>query len=276
MRRLALCFALLALLLSACGGEGEGQPTSTATPRPTRTPSATPTKVPTSTPTLTPVPPPTDTPEPREPPLGYAEVIRRGSGMSVVLTFDAGSDTGFAAQILDTLKAEHITAAFGMTGQWAERNPDLLRRIVAEGHQLINHSYDHASFTGLSSRQLPLSQQQRWAEVDRTEEIVQQIAGASTKPYFRPPYGDYDDLVNADVFARGYTYNMMWSVDSAGWRGISADEIVETCLSEVQPGAIIIMHVGSASQDANALPRVIDGLRDRGYSFVPLSAFAPP
>ena len=276
MRRLALCLALLALLLAACGGGEEGEPTSTATSRPTRTPTHTPTKVPTSTPTLTPVPQPTQ--EPTQPLTGHAEVLRRGDPATnaVVLTFDAGSDTGFATQILDTLEAEHITAAFGITGQWADRNPGLIRRIVAEGHQLINHSYDHASFTGLSTRNLPLSQQQRWAEVDRTEEIVQQIAGASTKPYFRPPYGDYDDSVNADVFARGYTYNVMWTVDSQGWNGLSADEIVQRCLSQAQAGAIYIFHVGSASQDAAALQRVIDGLRATGYGFVPLSAFAPP
>jgi len=82
--------------------------------------------------------------------------------------------------------------------------------------------------------------------------------------------------VNYDVFARGYTYSVMWSVDSEGWRGRSADEIVQISLSQAQPGAIYILHVGSASQDAAALPRIIDGLRGMGYAFVSIRELAPP
>jgi len=195
--------------------------------------------------------------------------------MNVVLTFDAGADAGYTSQILDTLAANGIVAAFGITGAWAEDNPDLLRRIVAEGHELINHTYDHSSFTGLSTTRPPLSQATRWEQLDRTEAIVQQTAGASTLPYFRPPYGDYDDSVNADVGARGYRYNVMWTVDSFGWYGYEAPRIIEKVMNEVSPGAIIIMHVGSASQDGPALQRVIDGLEQRGYGFVPLTAIAP-
>ena len=210
---------------------------------------------------------------PPRPPGPRAQVIRRGDpGRNVIaLTFDAGSDTGFAAQILDTLRDKNVHSSFGMTGQWAERNPDFLRRIVRDGHQLINHSYDHASFTGLSTGSPPLTQEQRWAELDRTEQIVADLTGASTKPFFRPPFGDYDDSVNYDVFARGYAYSVLWSVDSDGWRGISADQIVQISLSQAHPGAIYILHVGAASQDANALPRIIDGLRKRGYEFVTLT-----
>jgi peptidoglycan/xylan/chitin deacetylase (PgdA/CDA1 family) len=280
--RLTLLSGLaLALLAVACGG-GEPEPTPTSTrtasPRPTYTPtpppSATSTPVPPATPTAVPPPPPTAT----RPPAGPARVIWQGSAAdrTVALTFDAGSDAGYTAQVLDTLRANGITAAFGMTGRWAEQNPDLLRRIVREGQQLINHSYDHPSFTGRSTNTAPLSREQRWSQLDRTEAVVRDLAGASTLPYFRPPYGDFDDSVNADVGARGYSYNIMWTVDSRGWQGISADEIVARCLSLAEPGAIYIFHVGSASQDGPALQRVIDGLRAAGYSFVPLSIYAPP
>ena len=211
------------------------------------------------------------------PSTGSARVIGRGGADRnvVALTFDAGADRGNAEQILDTLKANGIHAGFGITGQWAERNADLLLRMVNEGHELINHTYDHGSFTGYSTHSPALTQAQRWDELERTEAIIQQIAGVSTKPYFRPPYGDYDASVNADVFARGYTYNIMWSVDSQGWSGLGADAIVQRCLSQAFAGAIFIFHVGAQSQDAAALQRVIDGLRAAGYDFVPLSAFAP-
>src|SRR6202165_3678281 len=121
---------------------------------------------------------------------GSAQVISRGppGSNAVALTFDAGADTGYAAQILDTLSANGVRATFGMTGQWAERNPALLRRMVNEGHELINHTYDHGSFTGHLTHAPALTQAKRWDEVERTEAIVQEIAGVSTKPYFRPPY----------------------------------------------------------------------------------------
>ena len=99
-----------------------------------------------------------------------AQVIRKGntSRNAVAFSFDAGSDAGYTAQILDTLKTNGIRVSFGMTGRWAEQNPDLLQRIVNEGHELINHTYDHASFTGGSTGQPALTQAERRDELDRT------------------------------------------------------------------------------------------------------------
>jgi peptidoglycan/xylan/chitin deacetylase (PgdA/CDA1 family) len=103
----------------------------------------------------------------------------------VALTFDAGSDVGYASRILDTLKANRVKASFGITGKWAEAHPALLRRIVREGHTVMNHTYSHRSFTGSSTGTAPLSYKQRSAELRKTESAVQRIAGVSTKPYFR-------------------------------------------------------------------------------------------
>jgi len=274
MRPWLLLFVLVMAISPACGGGEEGptplpsaSPSPAVSPKLTGTPAATPVPSPTASlpPTLEPTLPPTPAPTPPSPP---AQVIRKGNTnrKTVALTFDAGSDAGYAAQVLDTLKANGVHASFGMTGVWAERNPELVKRIAGEGHHLINHSYDHQSFTGASSGKPALTQAQRWEEMDKTETIVNQLTGATTKPYFRPPYGDYDDSVNADVGARGYQYNVMWSVDSGGWRGISTAEITQRCLDGAEPGAIVVMHVGAASQDGPALQGVIDGLRAAGYA----------
>lgn len=208
------------------------------------------------------------TPLPTGTPGAPAQVIRRGnpSRRMVAFTFDAGSDAGYTAQILDILKANGIKGTFGITGKWAQQNPDLLKRIVAEGHTLINHSYDHPSFTGSSTGKPPLTQAERWQQLDETQSIVEQLTGATTKPYFRPPYGDYDDSVNVDVGARGYAYDVIWTVDSGGWQGIPAAAITQRCLSLAEPGAIYVFHVGSASQDGPALQSVIDGLHAAGYT----------
>jgi len=264
-----------ALVLVACSGGNSTPPATDSSPRPSATAALSPTE-----------PLPADTPAATEPPVviaptdvptSPAQVISRGPSdrNAVVLTFDAGSDTGYASQILDTLAANGITAAFGITGRWVEQNAALLERIVGDGHELINHTYDHGSFTGNSTDAPALAQAQRWDQLERAEAIVQNISGVTTKPYFRPPYGDYDDSVNNDVGARGYRYNVMWTVDSMGWNGFTEDAIVERCLSQAVPGAIYIFHVGSASQDAAALQSVVDGLRAAGYEFVPLSTFAP-
>ena len=194
----------------------------------------------------------------------------------VSLTFDAGSDVGYTSEILDTLRRERVIASFGLTGAWAEQNPALVKRIVAEGHHLINHTWSHDSFTGLSTGRGPMSRAQRWDELDRTEAIINRLAGATTLPYFRPPYGDLDASVLADAGARGYTVTAMWAVDSAGWNGLSASRITERCLRLTSAGAILIFHVGSQSQDSAALPAIITGLRESGYEMVPVSALLAP
>src|SRR5579859_3770552 len=91
--------------------------------------------------------------------------IGPSSTHAVALTFDAGADRGYAARILQTLEHERVHASFGMTGLWAIANPDLLRRMVRDGDQLINHTYDHRSFTGVSTKTLPLSAAQREWEI---------------------------------------------------------------------------------------------------------------
>ncbi len=183
----------------------------------------------------------------------------------VALTFDAGSDAGYTAQILETLRAEGVRASFGVTGKWAEANHDLLLAIAAGGHEFINHTYDHASFTGLSTGQVPLGTEQRALELSRTETTIYHLTGRSTRPYFRPPYGDLDQSVLTDVARDGYPTVVMWSVDTLGWKGATVDEIVQRCLAQAAPGAIYVMHVGSQSQDGPALQRVIEGLRAAGY-----------
>ena len=217
------------------------------------------TATPTSPPTPTPTPPPSE---------GPAEVISIGypSTNTIALTFDAGSDAGYTSLILDVLAANGLHASFGMTGKFAEQYPDLVQRMADEGHEFINHSYDHKSFTGRSTGAAPLTREQRFEQLDRTEAIIQNLTGKTTIPYFRPPYGDYDESVNEDVGARGYRYIIMWMLDSRGWTGIPAAEIVQRCLDNSQPGAIYTFHVGSASEDGPALQQIIDGLEAQGYA----------
>ncbi len=192
----------------------------------------------------------------------------------IALTFDAGADRGFAPQILDILAANGISASFGLTGTWARANPDLVYRIGAEGHHVINHTLTHRSFTGRSDGLRGLTADERVAELEQADAIIAPLLGHTTRPWFRPPYGDYDDAVLAQIAAAGYTDNAMWTIDTLGWNGLTAQAILDRTLAGAAPGAIVLMHVGAASRDAAALQPMIDALRARGYHFATVAAIA--
>ncbi len=186
---------------------------------------------------------------------------------SVALTFDAGADRGYAEDILDTLAEQHVSASFGITGNWAKANPDLVRRMEADGHLVFNHTLDHRSFTGVSDSRGGLSAAARRAELDDADAIIAPLLGHSTRPFYRLPYGDDDARVATDVLPSGYTRKIGWTVDSLGWKGLQSSDILQRCLELAAPGAVYVFHVGRASHDAIALPQLINSLRDRGFGF---------
>jgi peptidoglycan/xylan/chitin deacetylase (PgdA/CDA1 family) len=264
----AVCAIALAVgLVRWADRDGEGSPTTTITSTTTTTDAPTTGSTgPSSTSTE---PPSTSPPVAAEP----AVSVRRGPTARpvVALTFDAGSDVGFAAPILDRLAANGIHASFGVTGEWAEANPALVARMAAEGHQLLNHSWDHPSFTGRSTGEAPLSRAERLDQLARAEVAIEAAADTSARPWFRPPFGDEDGSVRADVGSAGYRYEALWTVDSLGWKGLEPAAVVTRCLAGAGPGVIYLLHVGAASTDSAALQPLIDGLRDRGYGFVTLT-----
>ena len=193
----------------------------------------------------------------------------------VALSFDMGADVGYTRAILDTLEESGIKASFGVTGQWAESNPRLVERIANDGHTLINHSYSHSSFTGISTSSGGFSSSRIATEILQTESIIRRITGRTTKPYFRPPYGDLDHFVMRQVHDLGFWCSVMWDVDSLGWKGLTKDEIVDQILRNVRPGSILLFHVGAGAQDGPALPSIIAALRDRGYDFSTIGDACP-
>lgn len=242
---------------------------TTTTAAPAATVASTTTAAPTTTlPPTTVVPrsPSTVPVSPVDPNAPVGQRIQRGANGKpyVALTFDAGSDFGHTDEILDYLKAEGIKASFGMTGAWAEKNPAGFQRIVAEGHHLINHSYSHSSWTGFSSGKAPLSTDQRRAELDRADAVFMSLGAPTTKPWYRPPYGDLDKAGEQLLGAEGYRYIAMWSVDSLGWQGLSAPLIAARCERGTVAGAIFLFHVGAQSADIEALPAIVATIRAAG------------
>ena len=251
----------------------------TAAPPATATIAAPPTATtaPTAEPTAGPTPRP-PAPEPPDPASSYV-VDRADHGRrEIALTFDAGADRGFAEEILDILLAEGVPATFGITGQWASENPDLVARMAAEGHQIINHTWSHQSLTGYSTGVGLTDPAAQADELVRTNDTIADATGGyDTRPWFRPPYGDLDADVLATLAAEGYTVTVMWTCDSLGWNGLTAQEILDRCVATADPGDIVLMHVGEgAPGDVGALPEMITSLRAEGYDLVTVERLLQP
>jgi peptidoglycan-N-acetylglucosamine deacetylase len=218
-------------------------------------------------------------PPPPDPGTGLSTIVDRGTNgrLEVALTFDAGADTGYAAGILDLLRDEGIKATFGMTGVWAESNPDLVRRMVAEGHQLMNHTWDHSSLTGANTQMPPMTPEQVTQQLADTEAVVRDLTGYEMRPYFRPPYGDYDEESLRYLYDDGYSETIWWTCDTRGWAGWGAQQIIDYCTTNIAEDEIILLHVGAAAVgDFEALPGMIQFFRENGYSFVTIEQMLQP
>ncbi len=201
--------------------------------------------------------------------LGWWDVTRGGaSGKRIALTFDAGSGGETAPAILDTLKAHGLKCTIFIAGQFAEAYPAIVKRMALEGHELGNHSWSHPNFSGLTAEEAA-------SQVSRTEVEVKKLTGLSTKPYFRFPYGWKSDALIREVNDMGYM-SVSWTFDS--WdslEGTSAETIRARVSKLACPGAIVLMHCGSA-QEAQALPGVIADLKGAGYQLVTLTEVLSP
>ncbi|GGI00283.1 polysaccharide deacetylase [Arthrobacter liuii] len=190
----------------------------------------------------------------------------------VALTFDAGANAAGLPKILSALSAKGVAGTFFLTGNWAANNPQAVAKIVAAGHRLGNHSMTHPRFTALGNDLI--AQQVRGAE----QTIL--AAGADPRPLFRFPFGERDARTIAAVNALGYVA-VRWTVDTLGWKGTSGGSSVQAVADRVQaglqPGEIVLMHLGSnpddgTTLDADALPQVIDRITAAGYGFTTLDA----
>lgn len=264
--------AVFALTGAACGGDARhtappatthADASTTSTTTTTAPGTSTSTAPPIATTTTTTVTPPTVPTSV----AGAAVQVRRGNPAraAVAFSFDAGSDAGHTEAILDVLRRNGIRATFSLTGDWVRDNQGLAREVAA-AHDLMNHGDTHRSFTGFSTATRALTRDERVQEVVQADRTIRGVTGVSPAPWFRPPYGDTDASVDRDLATAGYRYDVLWTVDSLGWKGTAATAVVDRCLARAENGAIFLFHVGSASTDIDALDSIIAGLRARGYA----------
>ncbi|HEB86950.1 MAG TPA: polysaccharide deacetylase family protein [Gammaproteobacteria bacterium] len=182
----------------------------------------------------------------------------------VALTFDDGPNPDYTPQLLDILEQHHAQATFFMVGQTAAKYPDLVAKVVAQGHVVANHSWDHPSFPTLTGRQ-------RRAQLRRCADVL----APHGQKLFRPPFGHQDPASRLDALCAGYEV-IAWNVLAGDWRDWGADKILEKLAGKVQPGNIILLHDGlfSAAQhtslDRTPTLQVVDQLLSEhaDYRFV--------
>ncbi len=187
----------------------------------------------------------------------------------VALTIDLEIGDERAQQLLNVLRAEQVQVTIFALGSWMEQHPDLVRQIIADGHELASHSYSHADFRTLDTAEIA-------EELRRTEEIAQQHGG-TTRPFFRPPYGAYNSRVLEAVAAQGYI-SVLWNVDSQDSIGApkTPEFLVESITAALPPdqlpGAIILSHCCNANHALpDALPAIMQRFRELGIEVRPVS-----
>jgi polysaccharide deacetylase family sporulation protein PdaB len=180
---------------------------------------------------------------------------------AVSLTFDAAwgnEDTGLLISILEKYG---VKATFFVVGAWAEKYPESVLALHQAGHEVNNHSDDHAHFTKLSAGEIKRN-------VTACNNKVSAVTGVAPT-LFRAPYGEYNNDVIRAVNSLGMQV-IQWDVDSLDWKGIPADEITRRVVSKTAPGSIILFH-NAAEHTPEALPAIIEHLIREGYSIVPVS-----
>lgn len=180
------------------------------------------------------------------------------------LTFDNGYENGYTSKILDVLRQKNVPAVFFVTGHYVKDQPELLKRMVTEGHIVGNHSWSHPDMTQLSDGQIQ-------TELDKVREQVVLLTGQKEMKYLRPPRGIFSEKVLAASKQLGYT-NVFWSVAYKDW-DVNAQNgsqyAYNQVIKQLHPGAIILLH--SVSKDnTEALGRIIDEARRQGYEFTNL------
>ena len=188
----------------------------------------------------------------------------------VAITFDDGPNPVYTPRLLRVLKARHAQATFFVEGQFAARYPSLLRRMIADGHAVENHSWDHPEFFRHTNRHIG-------QQVSRTTRAIVKATGVRPK-LMRPPYGETDHRIRKIIARQGLSQEL-WTIDTNDWRGGSARKIRKAALKGLRKHRtnVILMHDGvtNSKRTVKAVPSIIKGARKRGYCLVPLQITAP-
>ncbi|MBP3384282.1 MAG: delta-lactam-biosynthetic de-N-acetylase [Firmicutes bacterium] len=181
------------------------------------------------------------------------------------LTFDAGYENGYTEKILDVLKKQEVPAAFFLVGNYIESEPDIVKRMVKEGHIVGNHTYSHPDMSMISSEETFRE------ELEKLEAIYTETTGRTMKKFYRPPQGRYSEENLKMACEMGYT-TVFWSLAYVDWyenQQPSRDEAFRKMIPRAHPGAVILLH-STSKTNSEVLDELISKWKEMGYKFRPL------
>ncbi len=192
-----------------------------------------------------------------------ASTYYRGTGTEkkIALTFDDGPDAKYTGQILDILKRYKVSATFFVIGKQVHHFPEVMKRMVNEGHVVAGHSWSHPNLAKLSDAQVR-------QEIIRTNQAVKSVTGKNMV-MIRPPYGSVKGKEKV-INQMGISI-VQWNIDTWDWKsGRTPVQVEQTVLQNLSPGSIVLKHSGGGdrSTTVKALPKIIETLQQKGYEFV--------
>jgi len=179
----------------------------------------------------------------------------------IAISFDAAYGDEYTLDILDTLDKYKVKATFFLVGFWVDNFPEQVKEIASRGHEIGNHSTTHPNMSELNKEKME-------KEINITGDKIEEITGE--KPIlFRPPFGDYNDLLIRTCRENGY-YPIQWDVDSLDWKALGIQPVVDRVTRNVRNGSIVLFH-NNAKYIKEYLPIVIERLQENGYEIIPVS-----
>lgn len=219
-------------------------------------------------------------PQEGQPPIGNAGIgqlgkldaayVGSGEEKVIYLTFDSGYENGYTARILDTLKAHNAPAAFFLVGSYIEKNADLVRRMVSEGHTVGNHTLHHYDMSKIATLDAFT------AELTGVENLYRDAVGQEMPKFYRPPQGIYSEENLKMAQSLGYK-TVFWSLAYVDWKN-DAQPTKEQAFSKLLPrihnGAVVLLH-STSETNAAILDELLTRWEEEGYRFAPISELFP-
>ena len=178
----------------------------------------------------------------------------------LAISFDCAWGVEYTDTLLDIMAKNDVKCTFFAVEFWVERYPEYVEKIVAAGHEIGTHSRTHPYMSKLSQTQMR-------DELTTSSAAIERLTGQKVT-LFRPPYGDYNNLL-IDTCRDMGLYPIQWDVDSLDWKNLSATEIAMRIINGAKNGSIILCH-NNGLHTAEALPLIFSTLKNRGYTFVPI------
>ena len=179
----------------------------------------------------------------------------------IAISFDCAWGVDHTQQLLDVMEQNDVRCTFFAVQFWVEKYPEYVEKIVEAGHEMGTHSRTHSYMSKLTETEIK-------DELSTSRAAIEKITGKKVT-LFRPPYGDYNNLL-IDTCAELGLYPIQWDVDSLDWKNLSGSEIAMRIINGAKNGSIILCH-NNGLHTAESLPIIFSTLKNRGFEFVPIS-----